>query len=66
MFDHPSISNFIDRVGRDGFAATFDGLNQELLRLGLLSQEMYADASLVKANACSFGLVPSGMTMAEF
>ena len=27
---------------------------------------MYADASLVKANASSFGLVPSGMTVAEF
>ena len=66
VFDHSSISNFIDRVGRDGFAAIFEGLNQELLRLGLLSPEMYADASLVKANASSFGLVPSGMTVAEF
>ena len=56
----------IDRIGRDGFAAIFEGLNQELLRLGLLSPEMYADASLVKANTSSFEMVPSGMTVAEF
>ncbi len=66
VFDHSSISHFIDRIGRDRFAAIFEGLNQELLRLGLLSPEMYADASLVKANGSSFGMVPSGMTVAEF
>ena len=66
VFDHSSISHFIDRIGRDGFAAIFEGLNRELLRLGLLSPEMYADASLVKANASSFEMVPSGMAVAEF
>lgn len=66
VFDHSTISHFIERVGREGFAAIFRGLNEELLRLGLLSPEMYADASLVKANASSFGLVSSGMTVAEF
>lgn len=66
MFDHSSISHFIDRIGRDGFATTFEGLNDELFRLGMLSPEMYADASLVKANASSFEMVPSRMTVAEF
>ena len=66
VFDHSTISHFIERVGREGFAAIFRGLNEELLRLGLLSPEMYADASLVKANASSFGLISSGMTVAEF
>ena len=66
VFDHSSISHFIDRIGRDGFAAIFEGLNRELLRLGLLSPEMYAGASLVKANASSFEMVPSGMAVAEF
>ena len=66
VFDHSTISYFIERVGREGFAAIFRGLNEELLRLGLLSSEMYADASLVKANASSFGLVSSGMTVPEF
>ena len=39
VFDHSSISHFIDRIGRDGFAAIFDGLNEELLRLGMLSPD---------------------------
>ena len=66
VFDHSTINHFIERVGREGFAAIFRGLNEELLRLGLLSPEMYADASLVKTNASSFGLVSSGMTVSEF
>ena len=32
----------------------------------MLSREMHADASLVKANASGFEMVPSGMTVAEF
>ena len=31
VFDHSSISHFIDWICRDGFAAIFDGLNDELL-----------------------------------
>ncbi len=66
VFDHSSISRFIDRIGRDGFSAIFDGLNDELLRLGMLSPEMYVDSSLVKANVSSHELSPSGMTVEEF
>ena len=58
VFDHSSISHFIDRVGRGGFAAVFDGLNDELLRLRLLSPEMYVDSSLVKANVSGYGSEP--------
>ena len=66
VFDHSSISHFIDRIGRGGFAAIFDGLNDELLRLGLLSPEMYVHSSLVKANVSGHSLSPSGMTVSEF
>ena len=66
VFDHSSISHFIDRIGRDGFAAIFDGLNDQLLRLGMLSPEMYVDASLVKANVSGYDLALSGMSVAEF
>ena len=66
VFDHSTISYFIQRVGREGFAAIFRGLNEELLRLGLLSPEMYADSSLVKANVNSHQLSRSGLTVAEF
>ena len=43
VFDHSIITCFINRIGREGFSEVFDGLNQELLRMGLLSPEMYAD-----------------------
>ncbi len=66
VFDHSSISHFIDRVGPEGFAAIFDGLNSELLRLGMLSREMYVDSTLVKANVSGYGLAASGMTVDEF
>ena len=62
VFDHSSISHFIDQIGRDGFAAILDGLNDELLRLGMLSPEMYVDAS----NVSGYDLAPSGMSVAEF
>ena len=66
VFDHSGITHFIDRIGREGFAAIFDGLNRELLRLGMLSREMYVDSTLVKANVSGYGLAPSGMTVGEF
>ena len=66
MFDNSRMSRFIDRIGRDGFAAIVDGLNDELLRLGLLSPEMYADGILVKANVSSHDRPRSGMTVEEF
>ena len=66
VFDHSSITHFIDRVGRDGFGEIFDGLNDELLRTSLLSPEMYVDSSLIKANVNSHDLSPSGMTVEEF
>ena len=60
------ISHFIDRTGREGFAAIFDGLNSELLRLGMLSPEMYVDSTLVKAKVSGYGLASSDMTIDEF
>ena len=36
VFDHSSITHLIDRMGREGLAGILDGLNQELLHLGLL------------------------------
>ena len=49
MFDHPTITHFINHVRREGFSEVLDGLNQELLRMGLVSPDLYADSSLVKA-----------------
>ena len=66
VFDHSTTSHFIKRIGREGFAEIFHGLNQELLRLGLLSPEMYADSSLVRANVSSHRLSRSGLSVGEF
>jgi len=66
VFDHSTISYFIERIGCEGFKALFQGFNQELLRLGLLSPKMYADSTLVKANVSSQSLSPSEMTVEEF
>ena len=66
VFDHSSITHFIDRIGREGFTEIFDGLNRELLRLGMLSREMYVDSTLVKANVSGYGLANSGMTVEDF
>ena len=61
VFDHSSIIYFIERIGREGFVGIFRGLNEELRRLGLLSPEMYADSSLVKADVNSHQLSRSGV-----
>jgi transposase len=66
VFDHSTITYFIERIGREGFKALFASFNQELLRLGLLSPKMYADSTLVKANVSSHGLSRSEMTAEEF
>ena len=66
VFDHSTITHFINRIGREGFPEVFEGLNQELLRVGLLSPELYVDSSMVKANVNSYGLSRSGMTVEEF
>ncbi len=66
VFDHSTITYFIERIGREGFKVLFYRFNQELMRLGLLSPKMYADSTLVKANVSSQGLSPSEMTVDEF
>lgn len=66
VFDHSTISQFIERIGRNGFADIFYGLNEELFRQGLLSEETYADSSMVEAKASSNHLSLGGMTVAEF
>ena len=66
VFDHSTISYFIERIGDEGFADIFDRFNRELLRLELLSRQMYTDSSLVKANVGGHGLSPSGMSVEEF
>ena len=66
VFHHSTISYFIERVGNEGFGQIFQRFNEELLRLGLLSRQVYADSSLVRANVSSSWLSPSGISVEEF
>ena len=66
VFDHSTISYFIERIGNEGFGEMFHRFNEELLKLGLLSRQMYADSSLVKANVSGHRLSPSSMSVDEF
>ena len=42
VFDHSTITYFIERIGHEGFKALFASFNQELLRLGLPSPILLA------------------------
>ena len=66
VFNHSTISYLIKRVGNEGFGQIFQRFNEELLRLGLLSRQVYADSSLVRANVSSNWLSPSGMSVDGF
>ena len=66
VFDHSTISYFIERIGNEGFGEMFHRFNEELLKLGLLSRQMYADSSLVRANVGGHNLSHSGMSVDEF
>ncbi len=66
VFDHSTISYFIERVGPEGFGRVLEQLNEGLLELGLLSARVYGDSSLVRANASSTGLEPCELKPEEF
>ena len=66
VFDHSTISYFIERVGDHGFKALFEAFNQELLNLGLLSSQVYADSTLVRANVSCTGLEKTNKKTEEF
>ena len=66
VFNHSTISYFIERIGDEGFGEIFQRFNEELLRLGLLSRQMYVDSSLVRANVSGRNLSESGMSVEEF
>jgi transposase len=66
VFDHSTITVFIERIGHDALSELLDRLNQELLKLGLFSPRMYMDSSLVKADASTGDLSPSELPPKQF
>lgn len=58
VFDHSTLSVFLDRVGPDDLQRVFDRLNAALAEAGLLSGRTYLDSSLVAANVRTQTLAP--------
>lgn len=66
VFDHSTVSVFLDRVGPEGFRQVLQALNRELARAGILTGQAYVDSSLVPAAVSGKELSPSSLTPEEF
>ena len=66
VFDHSTITVFIERIGQDDFQELLERLNEELMRLRLISSRTYADSSLVEADARTEGLAPTRLPPRQF
>lgn len=66
VFDASTITVFLQRVGAKGFRALLCGLNHELARAGVLSEQVYTDSSLVSAAVSGRELAPTNMPAEEF
>lgn len=66
VFDHSTISVFIERVGETGFKRMLKKLNENLVAWGLISDDIYLDSTLVKANVAQHGLEPTEKSLDEF
>lgn len=66
VFDHSTITVFIERIGQGAFQELLGRLNQELMGLRLLSPRTYADSSLVEADARTEDLDPTDLSPKEF
>ena len=66
VFDHSTISYFISRIGEDTFRAILEHFNQRLYDLGLVSDQVYSDSTLLKAHVDETRLSPTSLTTEEF
>ncbi len=66
VFDHSTITRFMDRVGKDAFEGLCRDLTELLRRQGLLSDDAYLDSTLLAANASSSDLAPTAASAEEF
>jgi len=66
VFDHSTISYFISRIGEDTFRAILRHFNQRLYELGLVSDQVYSDSTLLKAHVDESCLSPTRLTIEEF
>ena len=66
VFDHSTISYFISRIGEDTFRDILKQFNQRLYELGLVSDQVYCDSTLLKAHVDETHLSSTSLTPEEF
>jgi transposase len=66
VFDHSTISYFISRIGEDTFRAILRHFNQRLYDLGLVSDQVYSDSTLLKAHVDETHLSSTSLTIEKF
>ena len=66
VFDHSTITRFLDRVGREAFETLCRSLTELLAERGFLTHDAYLDSTLVEANASVDGLAPSRLSAEAF
>ncbi len=66
VFDHSTISYFISRIGEDTFRDILKQFNQKLYELGLVSDQVYCDSTLLKAHVDETHLSSTSLTPEEF
>jgi transposase len=66
VFDHSTISYFISRIGEETFRAILRQFNQRLYELGLVTDQVYCDSTLLKAHVDETRLSPTNLTPEEF
>lgn len=66
VFDHSTLTVFIERIGSEGFQELLGRLNAELLRLGLLSPRMYVDSTAIEAKVRTASLERTALSPKEF
>jgi len=66
VFDHSTITRFLDRVGREAFETLCQSLTTQLYEQGWLTQDAYLDSTLVEANASADGLTPTALGAEAF
>jgi transposase len=62
VFDHSTLTVFLERAGAETLTAILDRLNADLAAAGLLSPRTYLDASLLPAAVASHELAPHDPT----
>ncbi|NPV69870.1 MAG: transposase [Firmicutes bacterium] len=66
VFDHSTITVFMQRVGPKGFRSLLTRLNHQLAQAGLSTGQAYVDSSLVPAAVSGEKLSPSTLSPEEF